>query len=65
MYKRIQGATIIFLILYVNDILLIENDVKVLSDVKDWLKNQFEMKDLGEASYILGIKVLRDQKNNI
>ena len=57
-YKRIQDATVIFLILYVDDILLIGNDIEVLSDVKDWLKNQFEMKDLGEANYILGIKIL-------
>ena len=34
-YKRIQGATVIFLVLYVNDILLIENDIEVLSDVKN------------------------------
>ena len=33
-YKIIQGATIIFLVLYVNDILLIENDVEEFSDVK-------------------------------
>ena len=59
-YKRIQGATVIFLVLYVNDILLIGNDVEVLSNIKSWLKNQFEMKDLGEANYILGIKILRD-----
>ena len=38
-YKRIQGIIVIFLILYVDDILLIENDVEVLSDVKNWLKN--------------------------
>ena len=65
MYKRIQGATVIFLVLYIDDILLIENDVEVLSDVKDWLKNQFEMKDLGEANYILRIKILRDRKNKL
>ena len=34
-YKRIQGAIVIFLVLYVDDILLIENDVEVLLDVKD------------------------------
>ena len=64
-YKRIQGVVVIFLVLYVDDILLIKNDIEVLSDVKDWLKNQFEMKDLGEANYILGIKILRDRKNKL
>ena len=50
---------------YVDDILLIGNSVRVLSDVKGYLKKQFDMKDLGEANYILGIKLLRDQKNRM
>ena len=64
-YKRIQGAKVVFLVLYVDDILLIENDVKVLSSVKGWLQKQFDMKDLGEANYILGIKLLQDRKNKV
>ena len=51
------------MILYVDDILLIGNDVRLLSLVKIQLSTQFQMKDLGEAQYILGIKVLRDHKN--
>jgi len=49
------------LVLYVDDILLIGNDVGVFSSVKVWLSNQFDMKDLGEASYIIGIKLIRDR----
>ena len=55
----------VFLVLYVDDILLIENDVETLSNVKKWLAEQFQLKDLGEASYILGIQIIRDRKNNI
>ena len=55
----------IFLLLYIDDILLIGNDVKVLSDVKVWLANQFQMKDLGEVSYILGIQIIRDHKKRL
>ena len=51
-----------FLVLYAADILLIGNDVVALSTVKVWLASTFDMKDLGEASYILGIKLIRDQK---
>ena len=51
------------MILYVDDILLIGNDVGVLSSIKIWLSTQFLMKDLGESQYILGIKVLKDCKN--
>ena len=55
-YKRIQGTKVVFLVLYVDDILLIRNDIEVLSSVKGWLQKQFDMKDLGEDNYILGIK---------
>ncbi|KAH9704344.1 hypothetical protein KPL70_011418 [Citrus sinensis] len=62
-YKKIQEKSVAFLILYVDDILLIGNDIGVLTTIKSWLAKQFDMKDLGEASYILGIKLLRDRKN--
>ena len=64
-YKRIQGKKVVFLVLYIDDILLIGNDIEVLSSVKGWLQKQFDMKDLGEANYILGIKLLRDRKNKV
>ena len=51
------------MILYVDDILFIGNDVGFLSSVKIWLSTQFQMKDLGEMQYILGIKVFTDHKN--
>ena len=56
---------VLFLVLYVDDILLIGNDVTVLSTVKVWLNSQFQMKDLGEASHILGIKLTRDRKQRM
>ena len=51
--------------LYVDDILLIGNDVGVLSSMKVWLSIQFDMKDLGEASHIFGSKLLRDRKERM
>ncbi|KAA0037272.1 gag/pol protein [Cucumis melo var. makuwa] len=50
-YKKINKGKLAFLVLYVDDILLIENDVGYLTDVKAWLAAQFQMKDLGEAQY--------------
>ena len=55
----------VFLVLYVDDILLIGNDVEILSNIKKWLAEQFQMKDLGEASYVLGIQIIRDRKNRL
>ena len=53
-YKKVSGSTIVFLVLYVDDILLIGNDIPTLEIVKSWLGKSFSMKDLGEAAYILG-----------
>ena len=60
-YKKTSGSVIVFLILYVDNILLIENDILMMQSIKTWLSNKFFMKDLGEASYILGIKIYRDR----
>ncbi|KAL0294631.1 UNVERIFIED_CONTAM: Retrovirus-related Pol polyprotein from transposon TNT 1-94 [Sesamum radiatum] len=64
-YKKVSGSSVAFLVLYVDDILLIGNDVKMLGDTKAWLSTQFSMKDLGEASYILCIKIIRDRSKRM
>ena len=38
--------------LYVDDILIFGSSVKVIEEVKEFLSNNFEMKDLGEADVI-------------
>ena len=60
-----EGDRVVFLVLCVNDILLLKRDIGMLSAVKVWLAKTFDMKDLGEASYILGIKLHRDRKNRM
>lgn len=50
------------MIIYIDDILLIGNDVGLLSLVKIQLFTQFYMKGL-ETWYIHGINVLKDYKN--
>ncbi|KAL0462296.1 UNVERIFIED_CONTAM: hypothetical protein Slati_0117200 [Sesamum latifolium] len=62
---KISGSSVSYLVLYVDDILLIGNDVKMLGDIKAWLSTQFSMKDMGEASYILGIKIYRDRSRRM
>ncbi|KAK8685928.1 hypothetical protein V6N13_124959 [Hibiscus sabdariffa] len=60
-YKKFSGSIVSFLILYVDDILIIGNDIPTLQSVKAWLSSCFSMKDLGEAAYILGVKIYRDR----
>ena len=56
-YKKASGRVVTFLVLYVDDILLIGNDVGMMQSTKVWLSNQFLMKDMEEASYVLGMKI--------
>ena len=51
-YKKASGSSVAFLMLYVDDILLIGNDIPMLESIKTSLKNSCSMKDLGEAAYI-------------
>ena len=64
-YKKVSGSSVAFLILYVDDILLIGNDIEFLDSIKGYLNKSFSMKDLGEAAYILGIKIYRDRSRRL
>ena len=52
-------------IFYINDILVIGNDIPTLQEVKSWLGKCFTMRDMGDTSYILRIRNLRDIKNGL
>jgi hypothetical protein len=58
-YYRYGGGIGVILCLYVDDILIFGNNIDVIKEVKDFLSNNFVMKDLGEADVILNIKLLR------
>ena len=60
-YKKVSGSPVALLILYVDDKLLIENYTEFLDSIKGYLNKNFSMKDLGEAAYILSIKINRDR----
>ena len=64
-YKKVSGSNVAILVLYVDDILLIGNDIPSLQAVKTWLGKNFSMKDLGDATYILGIRIYRDRSKRL
>ena len=64
-YQKTSGRSVVFLILYVDDILVLGNDVTSMGSVKAYLEKCFSMKDLGEATYILGIKIWRDRSKRL
>ena len=59
-YYRYGGGEGVILCLYVDDILILGTSLDVIKETKDFLSNNFEMKDLGEADVILNIKLLRE-----
>ena len=64
-YIKISGSKFVILVLYVDDILLAANDMGMLHDVKKYLSKNFEMKDMGEASYVIGIEIFRDRSQGL
>ena len=59
-YTKFKNGMFDFLILYVDDILLASSDVSLLLETK-----KFDMKDLDEASFVLGIEIHRDKRNMV
>ncbi|TYK03131.1 gag/pol protein [Cucumis melo var. makuwa] len=41
----------------------VENESGHLADIKKWLATQFQMKDLENAQYVLGIQIVQNRKN--
>lgn len=51
----------IFLLVYVDDILIASKDMSMVQDIKDRLMGTFDARDLGEASTYLGMTIARDR----
>jgi len=64
-YHKFSGSKYIFMILYVVDILLATNDKKILHETKRFLSKKFDMKYLGEASFVLRIQIYRNLSRGI
>lgn len=52
-----------YLVVYVDDLLLAATSRKFMNKVKRMLGSAYKMRDLGEASYILGIKISRNRNS--
>jgi len=48
-------------VLYVDDILLATNDKNLLYEVKQFFSKNFNIKDMGEPSYVIGIKIHKER----
>jgi hypothetical protein len=51
-YFKLIGDYLIYLVSYVDDLLLIGNNNKIILDVKTQLSSKFDMKDLDATNFI-------------
>ncbi|KAK9209735.1 hypothetical protein WN944_002103 [Citrus x changshan-huyou] len=62
-FRRLPDGAFIYLLLYVNDILITSKNRDKIERLKKQLASEFEMKGLGDAQRILRMKIRRDKKN--
>ncbi|KAG8497106.1 hypothetical protein CXB51_008302 [Gossypium anomalum] len=63
-FKKNSDGSFVYLLLYVDDMLIAAKDKGEIRKVKAQLSEEFEMKDLGPAKKILGMEILRDRKTS-
>ena len=61
-YTKVINNDYVILCLYVDDILIFGTTLELILKIKDYLSKNFDMKDLGLADMILGIKITRDAR---
>ena len=57
LFLRRTNKGIILLLLYMDDMIITGDDLSGIQELKDFLSQQFEMKDLGHLSYFLSLKI--------
>jgi hypothetical protein len=65
LYVLHEGDKVIWLIVYVNDILAASNSHDYLNSFKTQLKHHFDLSDLGPAQHFLGIHIMHDQEKRL
>nr|AAT44282.1 putative polyprotein [Oryza sativa Japonica Group] len=60
-YLKVVDGSVIYLLLYVDDMLIAAKDKSEIEKLKAQLSSEFEMKDLGAAKKILGMEITRER----
>ena len=64
-YVQRSDADAVFLLLYVDDLLIACRLLERVTSIKAKLAGIFSMKDMGEAQFILGLQIVRDRPNRM
>ncbi|KAH9784304.1 hypothetical protein KPL71_009603 [Citrus sinensis] len=60
-FRKLQEGSFIYLLLYVDDMLIASKSKDEIEKLKTQLNQEFEMKDLGEVKKIIGMKIYKDR----
>ena len=60
LFVKVTADVPVFVLVYVDDLLLVSPQMQFLQDVKEALSRKYSMKDLGPVNTYLGIQVKRD-----
>jgi hypothetical protein len=63
LYVKQTGDYLLIVIIYVDDLIILASNVSILKWLKSRLEDEFEMSDLGELHYCLGVEFERDRAN--
>ncbi|KAK9715445.1 hypothetical protein RND81_06G165700 [Saponaria officinalis] len=61
-FQKTSDGSFIYLLLYVDDMLIAARDKTLVNKLKAQLSSEFDMKDLGPAKKILGMEISRDRQ---
>ena len=64
-YSKGIGEKQVILALYVDDLLIMSENLQEVKEVNSALSSKFEMVDFGEVSTVLGMRVTRDRKRGV
>lgn len=61
LYVRIDSRGTVYLLLYVDDLMICGDNEVVLQELKEKLSSEFRMKDLGNVEYFMGLQIEIDR----
>ena len=63
--KKLENGSLLYMLLYVDDMLVGSDNLFELESLKEFLSSEFHMKDFGEAKKIPGMEIMRDRSKGV
>ena len=64
-YTQMCGDQLKIIAVYVDDLIICCKSLQHITDMKDKLSSRYNMKDLGDLNYFLGVKIVLDYKKGL